>query len=384
MTRGPTAVDRVADLREVLTATGAGLYLANHIAGPIPAETMAAVHESDDLELRIGRGGPDREADLEQREKEARAVVAAVLKASPEHVALTHGVGEGVRLVVLDLVANGPEDSGTRILCQASLEPRVLAAVSGVAAAVGWTTDLVDAAPDVIAADVALVVVAHVDRDGRRADLRRIASAGRAAEAMTLVDASFSLGTLPLDVSETGLDVVVADAHRWLLAPEGTSILWASPAVDDKAAERLRAAADPFGRGALLGLARSVGWLLMYIDLPWVVTRTQGLADRLYSALGAVEGVTLRAGDDHGAVAAFTIEAWPAEEAAEELSRGVFAIVEVDVNADVVRASVGAWNREQEIDRFVERVADLAAHTPATLPREPSLTVLTGSDDIDA
>ena len=57
-----------------LTATGAGIYLATHVAGPLPAETLAAVHESDELELRIGRVRPDRAEDLAQREREARAV----------------------------------------------------------------------------------------------------------------------------------------------------------------------------------------------------------------------------------------------------------------------------------------------------------------------
>ena len=384
MTRGPTEVDRVGDLREVLTATGAGLYLANHVAGPMPAESMAAVHESDDLELRIGRAGPDREDDIDQREKEARAVVAAALKASPEHVALVHGAGEGVRLALIDLATHGSLEGRGRVLCQSSLGVNVVGAVTSVAAARGWTVDLVEDLPDVIAADVVISVVAHVDRDGRRMDLRRISSASRAAGARLLVDASFSLGASPLDVTTDEVDIVVADAHRWLLAPEGMGLAWVSPALDGEAASRLRATTDGFGRGRLLGLARSVGWLLMYIELPWVVARTVELADRLYGALAAVEGVSLVAEGDHGAVAAFGIEDWHADEAAEELSRGVFAIVEVDAAADLVRASVGAWNREQEVDRFVERVAELAEHTPETLPRKPSLTVLSDPGDVDA
>ena len=36
------------------------------------------------------------------------------------------------------------------------------------------------------------------------------------------------------------------------------------------------------------------------------------------------------------------------------------------------------WNRESELTRFAERVAELAAHTPETLPRRPSLTVISG------
>ena len=80
----------------------------------------------------------------------------------------------------------------------------------------------------------------------------------------------------------------------------------------------------------------------------------------------------------HGALAAFHIRDWDAESAADELGRSVFAIIDIDVEADLVRASVGAWNREEELDRFVAHVAELARHTPATLPRKPSLTVISG------
>ena len=88
MNEPPSRFDRVRGLREVLTAAGAGIYLATHQAGPMPAETLAAVHESDDMELRVGRVGPDRADDVEQREREARAVVAAVISASQQKMAV--------------------------------------------------------------------------------------------------------------------------------------------------------------------------------------------------------------------------------------------------------------------------------------------------------
>ena len=76
---------------------------------------------------------------------------------------------------------------------------------------------------------------------------------------------------------------------------------------------------------------------------------------------------------------AFRIAGWDAEQVADELSRSIFAITEADTGADLLRVSVGAWNREDELERFVERVAELAANTPASLPRRPSLTIIHGS-----
>ncbi len=66
---------------------------------------------------------------------------------------------------------------------------------------------------------------------------------------------------------------------------------------------------------------------------------------------------------------------------ADELSRSVFAIVEADSESDLVRVSVAAWNRERELERFVERLSEIAAHSPETLPRRPSLTVISGPID---
>ena len=375
MNEPPSRFDRVRGLREMLTATGAGIYLATHQAGPVPAETLTAVHESDEMELRVGRAGADRAEDIEQREREARAVASAAITASPERVALTHGAAEAARLVALEVLVPG---SGKRVLLVRGLDRVVAAAVRDVADVAGAAVEVVDSPPEEVADDFALVVVAHVDADGRVADVRALAAAAKPTGARLAVDVGRSAGAMPLDVTALGADFVFGDTHRWLLGPDALAFLWITPELDPEVPEWLRQASAPFGRGQLLALARSVGWLLMYVELPWALDRTVGLADQLYEDLGAIEGVELLAGQAHGAVAAFRIAGWDAESVADELGRSIFAIVEADAEVDVVRASVGAWNRESELTRFAERVAELAAHTPETLPRRPSLTVISG------
>jgi hypothetical protein len=61
---------------------------------------------------------------------------------------------------------------------------------------------------------------------------------------------------------------------------------------------------------------------------------------------------------------------------AVELARRVHAHVDVDETRGLVVPSVGAWHREDELDQFTAAVAEIAAHTPETLPRRPLLTVL--------
>ena len=210
-------------------------------------------------------------------------------------------------------------------------------------------------------------------------DVARIGALAHAAGARVLLDASLTCGAIPIDLATLGVDAVVADAHRWLLGPDAAAMVWLGPVFGDDAADRLRSASAPFARGTLVSLARSVGWLLMYVELPWVLARTTTLVERLLDGLEAIDGVkvaTDRA--SHAALVAFRIEGWTAEQAADELSRSVFAILEADADGDRLRAGVGAWCRADELDRFVDRVRELAAHTPETLPRRPTLTVLVG------
>lgn len=292
--------EKLAQIRELLPATGAGIYLDAATAGPFPAETARALAEADDWELRVGRVGPGRAEDIAQRAAEAKAVVAALLGVDPDGVVLTFGARDSV------------------------------------------------------------------------ARLARLAAALGRVEP---VDLSLVAGASPITLD--GEDAAVIDGHRWLLGPEGTGALWVGArlrSLVDPAA--LEAAGGLVPRRSLLGLARSVGWLEMYVGLPWIHERTARLALRMTEGLRAIEGVDLRTPPDGPAVATFSIRGWTGEQAQDELSRRVFAIVGLDPDRDAIRASVGFWNSDEELDRFLEAVGEVAAHTPGTLPRRPSLTVL--------
>jgi selenocysteine lyase/cysteine desulfurase len=262
------------------------------------------------------------------------------------------------------------------------LSGTVAAALRDVADVASAEVEVLPELPRILSADVALVAMAHVDGDGRLADVPPLAETVHKAGARLLLDLGYSVGAIPTAVDELDADFVIGDCHRWLLGPDAIAFAWLTPDLDEELPEWLRQATAPFARGALLALARSVGWLLMYVELPWAIERTVALADQLYADLASIDGVELLADvEAHGAVAAFRIRDWDAESAVDELSRSIFAMVEADVEADLIRASVGAWNRESEVERFVERVAELAEHTPETLPRRPSLTVLSGPLD---
>ena len=62
--------------------------------------------------------------------------------------------------------------------------------------------------------------------DGLRLDLARLGAQCRRRGILYNVDVIQSLGAAPLDVQKIGADFVMADGHKWLLAPEGLALFY--------------------------------------------------------------------------------------------------------------------------------------------------------------
>ena len=89
---------------------------------------------------------------------------------------------------------------------------------------------------------VSLVFLVHSETStGVVSDVRRLAEVARDAGALSVVDAVSSLGAVPLDMDEWGLDVVVSGAQKALMTPPGL----ATAAVAEAAWARVAAASSP-------------------------------------------------------------------------------------------------------------------------------------------
>jgi cysteine desulfurase/selenocysteine lyase len=62
--------------------------------------------------------------------------------------------------------------------------------------------------------------------NGFRIDLKKIGALCREKQVLFCVDAIQSLGILPMDVMDCHIDFLSADAHKWLLGPEGIGIFY--------------------------------------------------------------------------------------------------------------------------------------------------------------
>lgn len=69
---------------------------------------------------------------------------------------------------------------------------------------------------------------------GLRIDLESLGAALHHRGILFCVDAIQHLGALPFDVHQYHADFVMADAHKWLLAPEGIALFYVRPDIRDR------------------------------------------------------------------------------------------------------------------------------------------------------
>jgi L-cysteine/cystine lyase len=177
--------------------------------------------------------------------------------------------------------------------------------------------------------------------------------------------------------------VAVAPGVRDRLAPSfGGHFTFESVSGTGEAAwwpDARRFEASNFHRPSIVGMARSIGWLSMFVGLDWIYERGAMLARSAADRLAAIDGVELITPRDRMAtLVTFRIVGWPPQAALDELAARVFAVARTVPLLDALRISIGFFNSEAELGRFLDCVELLAAHTPETIPPRRTLTILSG------
>ena len=402
--------DRLASVRAALPALEAGIYLNTGSVGPLPAETAAAIDELEEYELRTGRAHPDYYLETLQRMAEARAATAAVLTADVGDIALTHSTTDGMNVGIWGIDWRAGDRAVTTSLEHAG----GIGALYNLRARRGIDLAFVDVDPKRSEADVLgafdeaidertrAVVVSHVLwASGAVLPLDRLAALAHARGALLIVDGAQAAGAIPVDLAATGADVYALAAQKWLLGPEGMGAVAVAPAARERLMpayggwysfesvdssglavwwpDARRFESSNYHRPSIVGMARSIGWLSMFVGLEWIHTRGLAMARLAAERLAAVDGVDVITPLDRMAtLVSFRIRGWTPDAALEELGARVFAVARTVPLVDAIRISVGFFTSEAEIDRFVGCVELLAAHTPETLPPRRTLTILSG------
>jgi cysteine desulfurase family protein len=238
-----------------------------------------------------------------------------------------------------------------------------------------------------------LVVVPHASNVlGTCIPLRDVATYAHAHGACLLVDAAQSAGHLPIDVAETGVDLLAFTGHKGLLGPQGTGGLYVREGMEVEAVfgggtgadsltvEMPVAMPDHLEAGTLngpgiAGLLAGVEWLLEH-GVDSVHARETALKLRLRDRLLEVPGVCVHspAAPDGTGIVLVTMDGITPNELAARLDRDFGVMTRAGLHCapephglvgtlstGAVRFSLGWASTEADVDRAADAVASVAA-----------------------
>lgn len=336
-------------------------YLNAGTNGPVAASTVAAA----ETELRAQRDDGRTTAHFQRRvelQDALRARYAELLGAEPREVALTTSTSEGLGKVMAGL-AIGP---GDEILTSDQehpglIGPLIAARARGAAVRTAPLTRLADHVSEA----TTLVACSHVGWiSGELAD-PGLAS----VDVPVILDGAQGAGAVAVDVRALNCDAYAAAGQKWLCGADGTGVLF----VGDALFERLTAVAPSYisfadtGRGldsplredarrhdtpslSREGVAFNLAALDALAADGWdpVFTHARELAGALAARL-AEDGRTV------APRAETTLVAWedPDPEATRDRLAAAGVVVRNLPRTPYLRASVGAWNDEADLDRLL-------------------------------
>lgn len=219
----------------------------------------------------------------------------------------------------------------------------------------------------------------------------RIAEITKAKGAKLLVDAAQTLGMVPIDVNRLGIDMLAFPGHKGLLGPQGTGGLYISPEIDleplmvggtgslpeSEAQPDVRP--DKFESGTpntpgIAGLGEGVKFVL-HESVENIYTKEWTLTQKMMEGLARLKGIRL-IGPDFGkprtGIVSFVLDGMDASEVAYRLDKDYRIAVRAGyhctplahaaagtLDSGAVRASVGVFTTEQEVDDMIRSVEDL-------------------------
>ncbi len=356
-------------------STTASAYFNAGTFGPLPRVSADAMHAHVDTSFergRLGTAGIQRWLELMDR---AREGFAATLSAHVDEIALAHCTTDGCNTIVWGL----PLERGDEVITTTHEHPGLTAPLEELARTRGVSIRYVEPTLDAIASAIGnrtrLVAFSHVLwTNGDVLPAKEIAAAARErseGRAFLLVDGAQSVGVIDVSPSSLGVDAYTVSGQKWLCGPSGTGALWvkkdalaqlATPwpwylsksrgpggATDWPSARRLDA--STIGMTSLAGIAASLAWQKAQWDAGGGA-HAHTLAQRLRERLRGREGVRVIDVASPSSLVSFTVEGSSAGSVAHRVeAQGV--MVRSIPGLEYVRASVGFWNDEGDVDRLL-------------------------------
>ncbi len=388
----------IDSLRELVPATRKMVYLNTGWAGPSPEPVVERVRQVLRQESEAGPAGLDGLRLAATVHGEAQAAVAALVRADPREMLLTHGTTEGVNIVLHGLPWEPGDELVTCDLEHPALQvpAEVLVERRGVVVKVveisprSSADEIVSSLQHALGPRTRLVALSHVQYScGLRMPMREIAEAAHRAGALLLVDGAQATGHLALDMRELGVDFYAISGQKWLLGPLGTGALFVAPDhwerlsasfTTPRAQRQAEARGYPAPRSPLellqatasqsmallAGLTEAIK-LITGIGMETVEQHCVALATRLRRTLSEMPGCTVTSPETpelSSGLVSVSVEGWEPEALVDELWESWRIAARAVAYPAGVRFSTAPFNTEAEVDLLAQAMLHTIAQGP--------------------
>ncbi|MDI6884237.1 MAG: cysteine desulfurase [Hadesarchaea archaeon] len=377
------------------------IYLDNAATTPTPQPVLDAMLEYfREYGGNIGRGIHRSTRRATEAFEATREKLARVINAKPEEIAYAKNTTEAINIVAQGIgLKRGDKIITTVFEHHSNLLPwQRLEREHGVKLElVGMSKEcLLDPSEFEAAIDkkTRLIATHHVSNAvGSIQPAGEIGKLAREHGVLYLIDAAQSVGHMPVDVQKLGCDFLAAPGHKGLLGPQGTGFLYAKEdrvaglepllvgggIVEEVEEHRYGLVKPPqvFDAGTpnipgIIGLGRACEYV-MNIGIERIAERERKLTEQMLkiSDIERVEIYGPRHLEDRGGLISFNIEGLGHHDVASRLDE----LAKIAVRSGhhcaqptmrhlgvegTVRASVHYYNLEDEIEKFVSMVGQIA------------------------
>ena len=351
---------------------------------PALAEYLEAVaaYEREGVSTRVKIG---------EHERQARERTAALLGADPAEIAFTRNSTDGINLALCGMSwTDGDEAVSTDEEHEGMFQPLLwLQHTRGVKVRfIGVSPDpgrFLASLAAVVTRRTRLVALSHVSCEtGIRLPVQEVCAWARERGIATLVDGAQALGAVPVDAREIGCDYWAGSGHKWLGAPKGCGIFYASAATmarlapahvgagSFRTADRSTGNLELWDSGQRfeygtrnqlisLGLHESLRW---FDDLGWprVLDHIAGMAESLKKQLREIPGVRLLTPMEREASSGLTTFSFPGlDEAKMRRLLGERHIHHRGIpRYNAIRISTAHFTSREDVDALVTALQDAA------------------------